>query len=129
MNKDAREIFVDNFKRIMFEKSKKPAQIARDLKLPLSTVAGWANGSSYPRVDSMQRLADYLNVSMRTLTDVKSDSSNQITKIIQDLELASWMRTLLTSEDEDLYKLLKIVSQLDEDKIKTLLVMAEALDK
>lgn len=74
MNDNAREIFVRNINHIMKIKNKKAAQIARDLNIPLSTISSWTNGQSYPRVDKMQKLADYLNVSMRQLTDDEEEN-------------------------------------------------------
>ncbi len=77
MGNDYRNIFTKNINRIMKEKGKKPAQIAKDLNYPLSTVSSWTNGKSYPRVDKMQELADYLHVSMKDLTDEKTIDIHQ----------------------------------------------------
>ena len=76
METNARDVFIQNINRIMKEKNKTQKQISTDLKIPLSTVSSWVNGQSYPRVDKMQKLADYLNVSMRALTD-KTDQISE----------------------------------------------------
>lgn len=75
MDKDARKVFVNNLKRIMKERHKTQSDISRGINVPLSTVSSWYNEASYPRVDKMQSLADFFNVSMRDLTDDVSDSS------------------------------------------------------
>lgn len=77
METNARDVFIQNINRIMKEKNKSQKQISTDLKIPLSTVSSWVNGQSYPRVDKMQKLADYLNVSMRALTDKTDQISNE----------------------------------------------------
>ena len=69
MNNDARNIFVSNLKYYMTTKNKTQSDISKALHIPLSTISSWYNGASYPRVDKMQALADYFNISMRNLTD------------------------------------------------------------
>ena len=69
MNNNARNIFVKNLKHYMTVKNKTQSDISKALHIPLSTISSWYNGASYPRVDKMQALADYFNISMRNLTD------------------------------------------------------------
>ena len=75
MKGNARAVFVSNLHRIMRLTGKSQSDISKALKIPLSTVSGWYNGASYPRVGSMQDLADYLGVSMRDLTDKPENGS------------------------------------------------------
>ena len=73
MNNDARNIFVSNLKYYMTTKNKTQSDISKALHIPLSTISSWYNGASYPRVDKMQALADYFNISMRNLTDKQNN--------------------------------------------------------
>ena len=73
MSNKARDIFVENFHTWMLNKKMTQSRLASILGLPLSTISIWYNGQSYPRVDSMQRLADALGISMRDLTDEQED--------------------------------------------------------
>lgn len=73
MNNDARNIFVSNLKYYMTIKNKTQSDISKALHIPLSTISSWYNGASYPRVDKMQALADYFNISMRNLTDKQNN--------------------------------------------------------
>ena len=84
MENNARTIFVTNLKYYMQLRKKEQVDIARDLKIPLSTVSNWYNGVSYPRVDSMQLLADYLNVGMRDLTDERKEDDEPKFKTAQE---------------------------------------------
>lgn len=77
METNAREVFIQNLKKVMKERNKTQKQISTDLGIPLSTVSSWVNGQSYPRIDKMQSLADYLNVSMKTLTDKIDELSDE----------------------------------------------------
>ena len=75
MKTNAREIFTENLKHYMNIKQKSQSDISKALDIPLSTVSSWYNGASYPRVDKMQALADYFNISMRNLTDEQNNNS------------------------------------------------------
>ena len=72
---DKRELFVKNLRKIMDIKGKTQTDIAKGMGKPLTTVSSWYNGASYPRVDAMQALADYLKVSMRDLTTAEEIST------------------------------------------------------
>ena len=74
MKTNAREIFTENLKHYMNIKQKSQSAISKALAIPLSTVSSWYNGASYPRVDKMQALADYFNISMRNLTDEQNNN-------------------------------------------------------
>lgn len=105
----AREIFVENLKRIMKEKDKSQTDISRDLDIPFSTVSSWFTGKKYPRVDKMQELADYFDVSMKELTDEQPDVNEKIIKL---------NRITSDMSDEELNTLLEVVKVLFKEKFK-----------
>ena len=78
---NARKIFVNNLKYFMNIKGISQSDISNALNIPLSTISSWYNEASYPRVDKMQALADYFNISMRDLTDIQTSFSHNIRKI------------------------------------------------
>lgn len=65
----AREVFRQNLNYYMKKKGIDQAHIVSALNITASTVSDWVNGKKYPRVDSMQRLADLLGVKMSVLTE------------------------------------------------------------
>ncbi len=71
----AREIFVSNLHRLMDERRINQMDIANALRITPSTVSDWYLGKKYPRVDTMQRLADLLDVPMSRLTTAVSTAS------------------------------------------------------
>ena len=97
MKTNAREIFTENLKHYMNIKQKSQSDISKALDIPLSTVSSWYNGASYPRVDKMQALADYFNISMRNLTD--KQNSDLIPSNIINIPLYKPNETIL-----DLFK-------------------------
>lgn len=68
MPDNAREIFVRNLKYFMEAKGISQADICRELEVSSATVSDWCSGKKYPRIDTMQRLADLLGVMYSSLT-------------------------------------------------------------
>ena len=68
MPDNAREIFARNLKYFMEAKGITQADICRELEVSSATASDWCAGKKYPRVDTMQRLADLLGVMFSSLT-------------------------------------------------------------
>lgn len=68
MPDNAREIFVRNLRYFMELKDITQADICRELKVSSATASDWCTGKKYPRVDTMQHLADLLGVRFSALT-------------------------------------------------------------
>lgn len=79
MPDNAREIFVRNLRFLMEEKGITQADICRELSVSSATASDWCSGKKYPRVDTVQRLADLLGVrfSMLTTDDGLNDYEDQ----------------------------------------------------
>jgi transcriptional regulator with XRE-family HTH domain len=79
MPDNAREIFVSNLRFLMEEKGITQADICRELNVSSATVSDWCSGKKYPRVATVQRLADLLGVrfSMLTTDDGLNDYEDQ----------------------------------------------------
>ena len=82
----ARAIFVLNLRRLMNDRRLNQVDIASALSTTPSTVSDWCLGKKYPRVDTMQRLADLFEVPMSSLTIPVTDISiSEITESEKDL--------------------------------------------
>ena len=81
MSNQAREVFIKNLHYWMKKRGITQSKLATLLNLPLSTVSSWYNGQSYPRVDSMQKLADILEISMKSLTDENEENENSFKSV------------------------------------------------
>ena len=64
-----KEVFAANFKRLRQNKDKTVADIAKDLNIPYTTMASWAQGKAYPRIDKIERLARYFGVMKSALVE------------------------------------------------------------
>lgn len=69
MPDNAREIFAKNFSYLLDQRGKTQLDVANHLHVATGTVSSWANGQKFPRIDSLQKIAEYLSVRMSILTE------------------------------------------------------------
>lgn len=60
---DYGRIISKNLKRIMYDHQKTQADIAKDLNISKATVSSWVTGARIPRMDKIDLLCHYFNVS------------------------------------------------------------------
>lgn len=68
MGENQRDVFVKNLREAMNARGVSQTDIVSALQTSTSTVSDWVSGKRYPRIDAMQRLADYLGVLVSDLT-------------------------------------------------------------
>lgn len=78
MNENQRIVFVKNLQHYMNLRGIDQSDIVSTLGYSASTVSDWVTGKKYPRVDSMQKLADYLGVLISDLTMESSILANTL---------------------------------------------------
>ena len=66
-NESARKLFQEQLGYYMQQRNVTQKEIADALGVSTATASDWASGKKYPRVDAMQALADFLEVSMSEL--------------------------------------------------------------
>ena len=71
---DIKKMFSTNLKQIMLDHSKTQSDLVKDLNLRQATVSDWLNGKKYPRMDKVELLAKYFNVSINDLFYIFVDS-------------------------------------------------------
>jgi len=86
MPENAREIFRINLNRLMCEHHVDQADLVEALGITASTISDWVNGKKYPRVDTMQRLADFFEVPMSMLTVEQSPDRDRVLEISESLQ-------------------------------------------
>ena len=93
MGENQRIVFVNNLRRCMENKGVDQSSIVSALGFSASTVSDWVTGKKYPRVDAMQKLADYFGVLLSDLTS-EADVTDMRTLNPTEYELISSFRTL-----------------------------------
>jgi transcriptional regulator with XRE-family HTH domain len=62
-------IFSRNLKKYIVNSGKDRKEIARALSIPYSTLTDWVNANKYPRINNIEKMADYFGVSKSDLIE------------------------------------------------------------
>lgn len=68
-----KEIMAQNIQRLMEKHGKDRNDICRDLGFKYTTFTDWINGNTYPRIDKIELMANYFNVSKSDLVEAHTD--------------------------------------------------------
>lgn len=114
-NLENKMIFADNLKKQMELKGKTRNDICQALNISYFTVSDWVNGKKYPRMDKVEKLADYFGVLKSDLIEEKTfkakDRINRsIGKNIQTFREKANMSTqrlseLLNIDEKDVFNI------------------------
>lgn len=112
MSENAKKTFAENLKRYLDSKGLTQLDLANVMECSSSTVSDWCNGRKYPRVDKMQRIADYLGVQMSDLTRTHDP--------LEDADIAFYDRykSLTEEEKEDMRDYLALMEARRERRKK-----------
>lgn len=99
-----RKIVAKNIKKYLMKNNKTQNDVIKDLHISSSVISGWCNGVSFPRIEKLEMLADYLNVNV---VDFFIDENTS----------------------ENIQELLDISSQLDKEYQSIILEQAKTLLK
>lgn len=69
-------VFAANLKRLMTERRKTQAQICKELGFSPTTFNSWCTAYAYPRIDKIEKIADYFGVLKSDLIENKTNSEN-----------------------------------------------------
>lgn len=64
-----KEVMAKNIKRYMEEKGVSAADICRALDFKPNTFSDWIHAKTYPRIDYIQKMADYFGISIAFLVE------------------------------------------------------------
>lgn len=73
MTSNNKETLAHNLKRLMEESGKSRTDICKALNIKYTTLTDWLNAKTYPRIDALQLLANYFQVSKADLVEEKID--------------------------------------------------------
>lgn len=71
-----KKIFSENLKYWARIKFKTQSDIVRDLKISYSTVNDWYSGKNFPRIEAIQKLADYFGIKKSDLIERNTGVAN-----------------------------------------------------
>ena len=100
---NARKTFRDNLLYYTELRKLKQADISKSLGISQTTVNSWYTGTRYPRIDVMQRLADYL---MINITDLNGERITDSEQNIREVNLLNGFRKLSVDDQEHLIQIM-----------------------
>lgn len=63
-------------------------KLAQDLKVPRSTLSCWENGIRTPKIETIEKIANYFNVGMNIITkdysSVEINANSNLVKMLED---------------------------------------------
>lgn len=66
----------NNFKKLLKEKSLSCYKVSKETGISQATFSDWKNGRSIPKIDKLQKIADYLNIDIKYLiSDNETESA------------------------------------------------------
>ena len=107
-----KDVLSKNLKKCIAKCGKDRGQIAKELGLSYSTLTDWVNGKKYPRINNIERLAEYFNVS-------KSDLIEDFEEIKKDNDALATIIVKLRLNKE-LLEVVEKLASLDKAKLKIL---------
>lgn len=66
-----KEVFAKNLNYYMETYNKDRNRVCEDLEIPYTTLSDWLNAKKYPRIDSIELLANYFNIQKSDLIEDK----------------------------------------------------------
>lgn len=121
---DNRDVFSRNLRYQMEINNKSRQDISDALGISYFTVTSWANGSKYPRMDKVEKLAAYFGILKSDLIEEKTEEHKEMQKkndIISDVVIRMQTDETFSAAVESLYKL-------DQDKLLKLSGILTLLD-
>lgn len=98
-----------NLRRIMYERDKTQADMARDLGIKKGTISTWMNGKHMPRMDKIDMMCKYLNCKRSDLLEV--DKERKTTKISE--EQAQLIQLTMSADIENVRLVLEVLRRLE----------------
>ena len=112
INKENKSTLSKNLKKYIAKSGKDRGEVAADLGISYSTLTDWVNGKKYPRINNIEKLAGYFNVS-------KSDLIEDFDEIKKDNDTLATIIVKLRMNKELLNVVEKLIS-LDKAKLESL---------
>lgn len=77
-----KEIMADNLQKQLDKRGMTVADLSEALDFKYSTVRDWIKGNTYPRIDKIEMMANYFNISKSDLVERKSEKKEEKPKTV-----------------------------------------------
>ena len=121
----SKEVFAKNLRRHMESKGITQKELAEIIGVSAPTMNDWLQAKKYPRIDKIEKLADYFGVLKSDLIEEKTEEHFETQK--NNNTIASIIVRLRT--DSDFLSLVESLNNMNEEKVKSVKQMLIAFNK
>ncbi|MBO5319073.1 MAG: helix-turn-helix transcriptional regulator [Ruminococcus sp.] len=111
-----KDVFAKNLKKYILKSGKDRSIVAEETGFPYSTLTDWVNGKKYPRINNIEKLAIYFNVSKSDLIEdfeeIKKDNDRLVSIIVKlrtNKELVDVVERLISLDKAKLESLSRLL--------------------
>lgn len=111
-------MYYENFERLCKERNVTPSQVSRSTGIATSTLTNWKKGNYTPKMEKLQKIADYFSVPVDFLTGRNFDQQKEYyvdeeaARIAQRIFETKGLRTLFDAAEDASPKDLELAAQL-----------------
>lgn len=112
MTIENKDVLAKNLRRYIAMSGKDRKEIARALGFPYSTLTDWVNANKYPRINNIEKMADYFGVSKSDLIEdfeQKKKDNDTLAEVIVKIRM-----------NKDLLEVVDKIVSLDSAQINSL---------
>ena len=121
----SKEVFAKNLRKYMESKGITQKELAEIIGVSAPTMNEWLQAKKYPRIDKIEKLANYFGILKSDLIEEKSEEHFETQK--NNNTIASIIVRLRT--DSDFLSLVESLNSLDEEKVRGVKQMLSAFLK
>ena len=109
-----KNIFAENLRRYMNEHNKSRKEVSAALGVSYYTFSDWVNGKKYPRMDKVERLANYFGI---LKSDLIEDKQKQSTESELSIRKKAFMQKVENMTDDQIARLEQILALVENTEI------------
>lgn len=110
----SKEVFAKNLRRYMERSGKTQRELAEIAGVSAPTFNEWLKAKKYPRIDKIERLAQYFGILKSDLIEEKKQPPEKVGSVLADVMM-----------QPDLLHLVQLYAELDDADKKMLIMLAE----
>ena len=111
---DNKNIFAINLKRYMQENGKSRREVSEALGVSYYTFSDWVNGKKYPRMDKVEKLAEYFGILKSDLIESKQKQPTQGELSYKKREFIKRVEGMSEAQIERLEQILALVENTEQ---------------
>lgn len=92
-----KQIMADNLNHLIESRGLNKKEFASDINVPYTTVLGWTTGTTYPRIDKIEIMANYFKVDKSDLVEERQSMRSPSRSFLMD--------QIKTADEDDLRKM------------------------